>query len=236
MRTRVMSSALRFGLGLAMLVGSAGSAQAGPPLICHPFQTGGAPSLPWGQGRAWNNPDGQYDTRRLTADTLRLLTPSAPILARMETMRRATIYASKDPRAANELLAQLLGRALNATAEGKADALAWFDAGYLVETYRQGAHVFRSDMLPNAQRASWSLRDDLAGLDGYAWVRRALATAATPDMEFAASLMKDGTVSQQHFRNAVAGVRDGSLLARQLVETGQVTTFAELQAKFGSHR
>ena len=44
---------------------------AGPPLLCHPFDTGGAASLPW--GKRWNAPDPGYDPARLSADTVRLL-------------------------------------------------------------------------------------------------------------------------------------------------------------------
>src|SRR5687768_18327176 len=39
-----------------------------------------------------------YDVQQLTTDTLRLLTAEAPILARMENMRRATIYAAQNKR------------------------------------------------------------------------------------------------------------------------------------------
>ena len=57
-------------LAAALLFSSA--AFAGPPLLCHPFDTAGAASLPWGKG-GWNSTDRGYDTRRLSADTLRLL-------------------------------------------------------------------------------------------------------------------------------------------------------------------
>ena len=43
-----------------------------------------APLLPWAQGQGWNTPGPSYDVHKLTADTLKLLTPDAPILARME--------------------------------------------------------------------------------------------------------------------------------------------------------
>ena len=51
------------------------TSEAGPPLICHPFATGTESVLPWGTGPGWNTPDRRYDVQRLTADTLRLLTP-----------------------------------------------------------------------------------------------------------------------------------------------------------------
>src|SRR5260370_32191519 len=112
-------------------------AQAGPPLICHTIEIGQAKSLPW-IGYDWNLSGGEnYDTKNLVADTLDILAPETPVLLRMETLRRATLYARKDPLAAKELLARLHARATSAESSGHPDALAWFDAGYLVETYKQ---------------------------------------------------------------------------------------------------
>ncbi|MGH9349906.1 MAG: hypothetical protein ACRD26_21860 [Vicinamibacterales bacterium] len=166
-------------------------AQAGPPLICHPFDAGTAALLPWGTGQGWNTPDRSYDVPRLTADTLRLLDAETPVLARMENLRRATIYAFHNQRVAAELLAAVLGKALTAAARGTRDPLAWFDAGYLVESYRQGSMVARWDMLTRLDRSSSRRLEDLPVLDGYSFVMKALALAGSdPEMEFAASLMR----------------------------------------------
>jgi len=111
--------------------------QAGPPLICHTIEIGQAKSLPW-ISHDWNLSGGEnYDTKNLVRDTLEILAPDAPVLVRMETLRRATLYARKDPLAAKELLARLNARATSAESSGHSDALAWFDAGYLAETYKQ---------------------------------------------------------------------------------------------------
>ena len=191
-------------------------AEAGPPLICHPFETGASALLPWGDGPGWNTPDRSYDVQRLTEDALRLLSADAPVLARMENLRRATIYASRDRRAATALLAALLERT---RAGGKAesrDPLVWFDAGYLVESYRQARLIYDWDMLSAPARASWGLRSD-PDLDGYALVRKAIDLAgSSPEMEFAASLMQGGAVSAGHRRRAEAGAVAGSLLAANL--------------------
>ena len=214
MRSATLSAAA---IAAAALLGIASPAQAGPPLICHPFQTAGAPSLPWGSGPGWNTPDPAYDVNRLPADLTRLLAEERGVFPRMETLRRATIYAARDPRVAYELLARVLGRALGAAAVGRPDELAWFDAGYLVESYKQATHIYRWDMLNAKDRPGWTLREQLNGVDGYAWVRRALELSnGNPDMEFAASLMKTGSASEQHRRNAAAGAKPGSLLARAL--------------------
>ncbi len=202
-----------FTLGLLVVVPRV--SEAGPPLICHPFETGGAAVLPWGTGPGWNTPDARYDIQRLTGDTLRLLA-DAPVLARMENLRRATIYAAQDGRVANELLAAVLARALATTVSGPPDANALFDAGYLIESYKQAVVLHRHSMLSAADRSKWSFRND-PGSDGYALVARALRLAGTnPDMEFAASLMKDGPVAAEHRRRARAAATAGSLLARNL--------------------
>src|SRR6266403_1904667 len=98
-------------------------AQAGPPLICHTIEIGQAKSLPW-IGHNWNLSGGEnYDTKNLVRDTLDILTPDTPVLVRMETLRRATLYARKDPLAAKELLARLHARATSAGSSGHSDAL-----------------------------------------------------------------------------------------------------------------
>lgn len=200
---------------LGLLLTLANAAEAGPPLICHAFDAGTSPLLPWGQGQGWDSPDRSYDVARLTADTLRLLSVDAPILARMENLRRATIYAARDRKAAAELMSAIMGRA--EANNGSRDALAWFDAGYLVESYRQASHIYTWDMLTPAERATWSIRTEPHGTDGYALVRKAIAiTGTSPEMEFAASLMKDGTVAAEHRRRAMAGAKPGSLLAKNL--------------------
>ncbi len=169
MSIRILRSAL-----VGAMLGIAAPVFAGPPLICHPVDIGAARSLPWGQGTGWDAAVKSYDLDRLSDETLRLLTPEASIALRRETLRRAAIYAARDPRAASTLLSALVGRVLNAEAAGRSDALAWFDAGYLVETYRQASLVYRWDMLSGRERETWGMRTEPAGLDGYAWVQRAL--------------------------------------------------------------
>src|SRR3979490_2218052 len=125
-----------FGLVIAMVAASlslAPVAQAGPPLICHTIEIGQAKSLPW-ISHNWNLTGGEtYDTKNLVRDTLEILVPDTPVLVRMETLRRATIYARNDAVPAKELLARLHARAASAESSGHPDALAWFDIGYLAE-------------------------------------------------------------------------------------------------------
>jgi hypothetical protein len=206
--TRIVA-ALAVGLTFALPV------LAGPPLICHPFVTGNAPLLPWAPSRDWNSLDPSYDVGKLTADTLALLTPEAPVLARMENLRRATIYASKDLRVGAELLRAVFAR----TETPDAPALAWFDAGYLVETYKQYALIHEHRMLPTPKGYEPLLSGSNAQLDGYPLVRKAaeLAPQLAAEVEFAASLMaRDNATSEDHRRRAAAAAVGGSLLARNL--------------------
>ena len=207
--TTSIVAALAVGLTFAL------PALAGPPLICHPFVTGTAPVLPWIPSRDWRSPDPSYDVATLTADTLALLSPEAPVLARMENLRRATIYAEKDRRVGAELLRAVMAR----TEAPDARALAWFDAGYLIETYKQYALIYEHRMLPTPKGYEPLLTGSSAPLDGYALVRKAaeLAPKLAPEIEFAASLMvRDNAVSEDHRRRAAATAVAGSLLARNL--------------------
>ena len=159
---------------ITLLVLVAATALAGPPMICEPVNIGDAKSLPWKAGNTWNGTDPAYDLASLSSDLLALLTPSAAIPLRMETMRRAAIYAAKNQTLAAQLSSQLLARVANAEAAGKQLALYWFDAGYFVETLRQAGFIYRHDMLTSAEKAKWQLRGDNNPLDGKPWIEKAI--------------------------------------------------------------
>lgn len=202
-------------VALGLLLTVAGAAEAGPPLICHAFDAGSAKLLPWSKGQGWNTPDTSYDVHKLTADTLALLSSDTPVIARMETMRRATIYAAQDKQVAAQLLTALVDR--TSVNGGSTDPLAWFDAGYLIESYRQASHIYKWDMLSSGDRAKWTLRSEPQGPDGYTLVTKAIAMSGkNPEMEFAASLMKDGPTAAEHRRRALASAQAGTLLAKNL--------------------
>lgn len=148
---------------------------SGPPLVCRRIEIGNARSLPWTAAEGWNGADSRYEVARLTADTLTLLAPETSVPVRMETMRRAAIYAAKRTGLAQEIAARLTARALDAEAAGQSDPLAWFDAGYWVETVRQASFIYRYDMLEGQEKPRWQIRAGLAGLDGEPWIRRAIA-------------------------------------------------------------
>jgi hypothetical protein len=204
-----------FAVIAAVVLLIAAPAVAGPPLICHAVDIGSTQSLPW-TSSGWNLTGQEtYNVEHLVPDTLALLAPSTPALVRMETLRRATLYAQQRTAVAKELLFRLEAR----TRENPKDSLAAFDFGYLVECYRQASWLH--------QHTDWlKASEDTTGanlamkIDGYEWVRKAIALRGSdPQMEFAAALMTtEGARREhdQHLQNAFAGAKADAMLARNL--------------------
>jgi hypothetical protein len=191
------------------------SAQAGPPLICHQLEIGNAKSLPW-TDRGWNLTGNEsYSIKNLVADTLAILDSGAPVLVHMETLRRATLYARKDPQIAEELITRLIART-DANDGRHADALALFDAGYLAECYKQW--IGRN--LPHATDNLPMDPNPAANVDGYALVKQAISLRGQDaEMEFAAALITlEGSQAdhQQRVLRATAGAANDPLLAQNL--------------------
>jgi hypothetical protein len=214
-------------------------AQAGPPLICHTIEIGQAKSLPW-ISHNWNLTGGEnYDTKNLVRDTLEILAPDTPVLVRMETLRRATLYARNDLVAAKELLARVHARATSAESSGHPDALAWFDVGYLAETYKQWIGLKQPHMTDGMRIDP----NPAAGVDGYALVKKALALRRAalhgddPQMEFAAALITLSGPQDEHRKHAltaIAGAKTDPLLTQNLASHfigSQSQTMSDLLAK-----
>jgi len=192
---------------LAALAFALGTAFAGTPLICFPFEIGAARSLPGGTD--WPGVTFTYNRGTLVADTLALLTPDTPILVRMETLRRAAVYATPgrfkaspgtskdaDRSLAFALLEKLRERAQDAA--GPTRALAVFDVGYFSETLRHAGVD--------------------AALDGYALLTKALELRGghDPEIEFALALASGWPKRPEHaghIARARAGAKPGTLLA-----------------------
>lgn len=178
---------------------------AGPPLVCFPFETDNAPSLAWG-GAGWHETRPDYDTAGLATDNLSLLRPETPVIARMETLRRSALYGIRDQQAAQSVIAALKKRMQEA--KGDAAALAQFDLGYFVETYKQALPILKRPV-------------NGPSIDGYALVAQAIDKTGNPEMAFAAALMSSSKTSKdqqiRHLQRAAAGAKEGSLLARNLV-------------------
>jgi len=202
---------------VAVLLGFTTFAQAGRPLICHPMEIGQAKSLPWVEFNHRGRTD--YELKNLSRDTLAILASHTPVLVRMETLRRATIYARQDLQVAKELITRLQERAANSDVAGRSDALAWFDVGYLAEAYKQ----WMGKGEPNPA----------AGLDGYGLVRKAISLRGSdPEMEFAAALitlLKPDSVHRTHVQKAMDGAKSDPLLARNLASTFNNEKISDLQ-------
>ena len=218
------SKLLRFSAILATLLSIVTAVLAGPPLICHTFDIGSAKSLPL-ISHNWNLSGAEtYDTSKLASDTLAILAADKTVIVHMETLRRATLYARKDPAAAKELLTKItMGTKIAAPQSDEARALTFFDTGYLVEAYKQ--------WLGDAHNPA-------TGLDGYALIKEAIHLRGNdPQMELAAALVTlsgPAAEHQAHAQKAIAGAKNDPLLARNLAshfigQQGQ--TIAEMLTK-----
>ena len=204
-------------LALIALVFSARFALAGPPLVCHPFNIGTAQSLAWSaNGNNWRGDVAGYDVSRLADETTALLTPTTPIIVRMETLRRAAVYALRDEKVADQLLTRLADRTHKSESGTKADALAWFDAGYFAETLKQAATIAR-DRSPELAKAIAAMADKV---DGYAMVQKSLTLrGGDPAIEFAAAVITithDRAAYPAHAAKAREGVKQDALLAQNI--------------------
>ena len=200
-----MRNTLLVTIGFAAL-GTMFVANAGPPLICHPYNIGGAKSLPWNGGTNWDNPDPSYNLKNLANDTVAILDQTPTVLVRMETMRRAVVYGAKDHDAARALLAQLKAREAASETSKPPGAAAIFDYGYFLSSLKQ---------------IEWMYKEDLTGgIDGYPFVQKALAIEPdSSEMHFAAAIMASSpprpSEREEHLRKARAAKND-SLLAQNL--------------------
>jgi len=209
----MLKKSLVASLALALL-SFAAPALAGPPFICHEFQIGDAVSLPWTKGD-WLGTSREYDTTRVVADTERLLTASTPTLVRMETLRRAVLYASRDRATAERLVAALTARVHAADGSGRSDALALFDAGYALEAMNEielmGHHM--SDLASRGRMLAGMTRPG----DGPALIRKS-ASLRTEDagIAFAMALISETSGKEPHLSKARAGAKQDGLLAANM--------------------
>jgi hypothetical protein len=182
---------------------------AGTPLICNPYDIGTAASLPSG---TWKGVSTDYDRTTLIRDTLALLKPETPVIVRMETLRRAAIYAtanmrgwakgtsytSTDRELAFGLLEKLRIRTTEATDQTR--DLALFDLAFFTETLRQ------TNLDPS--------------LNGYDLLLKvAELRPHDPDIQFAlalASAYPKRKEYSEHLVQASSGAKPGTLLTANL--------------------
>lgn len=215
---------IHFTVSLLIITTLTISSIAGPPLICHPFEIGEAKSIAW-NGRQWRDVKKDYDINQLVPDVMAILETDAPILVRMETMRRAAVYAvwslrdakvgfdPKGDRAAIALLDKILAHKNAAEVRGfktKADKLALFDAGYLLETYKYIGFEETS-------------KKTVLSAESLAWVEKANNALDCPgEIELALAIILQnhpGTSAAQdkHLETAVGKAAEGSLLAKNII-------------------
>jgi hypothetical protein len=207
LQTRLLSAA-------ALVLILAAPALAGPPLLCHPFDIGSATSLPWDGSNGWFQGRADYPVAQLVHDTEAILQPTTAVVVRMETLRRAAIYASRDTHVAQQLLDRLTSKVGKA---GVRDALALSDAAYYIETLRQ---IGMLDKMTEFKDSAAGVRSVLGNADGVALMADALAARpGDPALEFEAALitsMRDRAASKEHAEKARAGAAKDTLLARNL--------------------
>jgi len=195
----------------------AAPALAGPPLLCHPYEIGAAKSLPWVGQTNWFEGQPGYKVENLVADTEALLTPATPVIVRMETLRRAALYASTDPKVANGLLKRLISRAEASEEAGRPDALAYLDAAYLAGAFNELTMLAKSKEWESRAAVASSVKGNL---DAYALIAKSVA--ARPNdaaIQFAAALIASDdhrTAYPVHAAKARAGADSDALLARNI--------------------
>ncbi len=200
------------------VIAIASPAIAGPPLLCHPFNIGTSPSLPWSESSGWRDGRADYNVTNLPADTVALLGPSVPVVVRMETLRRAAIYASRDSEIATQLLVRLTDRIRSQTRQaGRPDPIALLDAAYFAEALKQIGDL---GSVPEFKGRAGAIRAVAADVDGYGMVQKSLILRpGDAGLEFAAALIaagKDRAAYEEHARNARAGAKEDILLTLNL--------------------
>ncbi|HYT74716.1 MAG TPA: hypothetical protein VEL79_08210 [Vicinamibacterales bacterium] len=198
-----------------LTLAAASPALAGPPLLCHPYDIGSARSLPWDGTTGWSQERTDYPIKQLATDTEAILQPATPVVVRMETLRRAAIYASQDPAVASSLVDRLVAKA---RADAKThDGLASLDAAYLIEAMHQLTMLGQSAQF----------RDRIDGLNRVLNGRNAVpfleqAVQARPDdpsVAFAAALIAvstDKAAATKYAARARAGASQDALVAKNL--------------------
>ena len=197
---------------LALTLTIAAPALAGPPLLCHPFDIGTATSLPWNDTGTWSRGRADYPIKQLVADTEAILQPGTPVIVRMETLRRAAIYASQDPAVASALVDRLTVKASKAT-----DPLAPLDAAYLIGALRQITMLGRdADFRDRVD----GVKGVVNGRDAGVFLTQAVhARPSDPAVAFAAALIAldtDRPSYDAYAARAKAGASKDPLLARNL--------------------
>jgi hypothetical protein len=206
-------SSRRLLTAVTLVFAVAAPALAGPPLLCHPFDIGTAKSLPWDGTTSWFQGRADYPVKQLVTDTEAILQPATPVVVRMETLRRAAIYASQDPAIASALVDRLTAKARSSSA----DPLAALDAAYAIEALHQIAML---EQVGQFRDRVAGVKQALRGHDAAPLVEQAAAArTGDPAVAFAAALItmgKDPQAYGAYAARARAGASQDALVARNI--------------------
>jgi hypothetical protein len=215
----------------------------GPAGLCFQLRLpAGAPSLPWGDGGAFDL-DPRYDRARLVADLQVLLRGQDDLLVHMEALRRAVLYlgspgdgdaAARTARARQleELLTALRGdraeylrqRAAGEPADPRREARLEFDLGYALGILDQQGWRAQGEPREHLARAR-----ELAPLDGAASLGAAIAVWSGLEDRFCRASLA----------HALDAERADGLVAVNCLETLRhplgVESLAELRARLAEH-
>ena len=198
-----------------LAVGGASILAVDAPLLFAMFDIGSAQSLPWGATDNFIGISDDYDVHRVVADTQALLIAETPTIVRMETLRRAAVYASRDRRVAEQLVAFVTGRIASVPRPGYQDALAIFDAGYVIEVLKE-----LEEFAPGS-KVFWRFDRAIVGLTRPYDSRALLEQSATMRphdgaMQLAAALVLPATEAEPYLSRARASAVGDALLANNL--------------------
>jgi hypothetical protein len=213
---------MRWACGIVVVLSamstSEGALAGGCAPLCRVFDIGDARSLAWGDD--WWRGRADYNVARLISDTETLLAATTPVIVRLETTRRASIYASGDRQVAEQLFTRLLERARATERTGRPDALAYLDVAYLATGLTQISEYELPQLREQSRRLQGLVRD--RDIDAYALVQRSLSLRpGDPELEYAAALIasvrkEHHSLSAEHARRARAGAAGHALLLRNL--------------------
>jgi hypothetical protein len=202
-------------LAALLLCATASLGAVEAPLLFAVFDIGPAPSLPWNAPQNFLGIRDDYDLHRVVADTSALLTPATPTIVRMETLRRAAVYASRDREVTRQLVALVVGRVTVLPTPGPPEPMALFDAGYVIEVLKE---LQRFGL---GTKTFWALDSAIVGItrpfDGRALLEQSAALRPNdPSIQFALALMMPAKAAEPYLRKAREGARDDVLLANNL--------------------
>jgi hypothetical protein len=202
-------------LAAVLLAGATRLGAVDAPLLFAVLDIGSAQSLPWNAPRNFLGISDDYDSHRVVADIGALLTPATPTLVRMETLRRAAVYASRDREVAWQLIAFVMERVTVLPTPGPPEPMALFDAGYVIEVLKE------MQEFGTGTKTLWALDHRIVGItrpyDGRALIEQSAAgRPGDASIQLALALLMPPLAPNEHLRRAQTAAQHDALLANNL--------------------